>query len=366
MNFKVIKGFFIKELIQTFRDKKMAAMIFAAPIIQLTLFGFALTSDIQNIKMLALYEPDDILAQRIENDLAASGYFIKALPPQGADIIKSIDKRESEVILVFPQGGLKKTLDRGGANMQILIDAVNMQRAIQIENYVKNIVRRTISGELNVAAPLLINPQIRILYNPSMKSSYFMIPALMGFLLCIITVIITSMSFSKEKEFGAFEKLISSPASAGEILIGKTLPYTAIGFMAVPAVLITGIVVFGVPAAGGIFKIFLSCFIFIISSCSIAIFISTFAKTQQQAMLGSFMFLLPAMILSGLIFPIENMPQIIRWTAYLNPLYYLIVLLRNIMLKGGDWIFVFKNCAFLLGIGAVLAFVGVKKFYAKL
>jgi ABC-2 type transport system permease protein len=123
---------------------------------------------------------------------------------------------------------------------------------------------------------------------------------------------------------------------------------------------------FNIPLSGGILKIFISCLIFIISSCSAAIFISTIAKTQQQAMMGTLMFLFPAMLLSGLIFPVENIPILIRWTAYINPLYYLVSLLRNIMLKGGNWLFVLQNCFMLLLIGMSLAIISIKKFNAKL
>ncbi|MDR3049806.1 MAG: ABC transporter permease [Elusimicrobiota bacterium] len=363
---RVIKGFFKKEILQTLRDKKMAAVIFAAPILQLTLFGFALSGDVKNIAYDCIYKPSDVLMRKIDKNLEASGYFIKIQRPISYDIFKTIKQKKAEVIIIAPFENLEEALQKGGAQIQLLIDAVNMQRAVQIENYVKNILSKTISEELNMIQPAPIDASIRILYNPSMNNSHFMLPALMGFILCIITVLITGMSLSKEKEFGTFEKLISSPASPEEILLGKILPYIAIAFTAAPMMLAAGVFLFNISVGGAILKIFLSCFVFILSSCSAAVFISSATKTQQQSMMGSLIFLFPALLLSGLIFPVENIPSIVKWTAYINPLYYLVSLLRNIMLKGGDWIFILKNCFALCVIGLFLSIISLKKFNSKL
>ena len=370
MKLRVLKGFFKKEIPQAIRDKKMAFMIFAMPVFQLILFGFALTTEVRNISVYCAYKPEDALMRRAEQNMTASGWFVNAnVPGSNADYTGILTKRRAEVIVVSPPEGLKKALERGSAGnaqVQLLIDATNAQRAMQIESYVKNILAQSISQEYSISVPEPIKIDVRILYNPSMKSAFYMIPALMGFSLCILTVLITGMSLAKEKEFGTFEKLISSPASPSEILLGKTLPYMLLSFIVVPLMLISGVVLFGIPVAGGILKIFLVCLIFIVSSCSVAVFVSTLAKTQQQAMMGSLMFLFPAILLSGLIFPVENIPAFARWIAYVNPVYYLAGLLRNIILKGGDPLFMLKGCAALILIGGALAFISVKRFGSKL
>jgi ABC-2 type transport system permease protein len=193
-----------------------------------------------------------------------------------------------------------------------------------------------------------------------------MIPALLGFILCIFTVMLTGISLSKEKESGTFEKLISSPVTVWEILLGKTLTYSLLGFIVALVMIFASYILFGITVKGGILKLLFVCSIFIVSSCSVAIFISTLAKTQQQAMMGSLIFLFPALLLSGLIFPVENIPVYARWIAYINPLYYLLETLRNIVLKGGDWVVLIKNCFALGLIGTVLLIFGVKKFNSKL
>ena len=366
MRLRVLKGFFKKEIPQAIRDKKMAAMIFALPVFQLMLFGFALTNEVRNISIRFVYKPDDALMRRAEQNMIASKWFVNAKVSDSGDYAAMLIKRRAEVVVVSPPEGLKKALERGDAQVQLLIDATNAQRAMQIESYVKNILAQTISQEYGISDPEPIKTDIRILYNPSMESAFYMIPALMGFALCILTVSITGMSLAKEKEFGTFEKLISSPATPAEILLGKTLPYVFLSFIVVPLMLIAGVVLFGIPIAGGVLKVFFVCLLFIVSSCSVAVFVSTLAKTQQQAMMGSMMFLFPALLLSGLIFPVENIPVLARWIAYINPVYHLAGLLRNIILKGGDPVFMLKGCVSLVLIGAALAFISVKRFKSKL
>jgi len=359
----------------------MIAMIFFAPIFQITLFGFALTNEVKNISISCMYSPRDVLAQKIEQRLLASGWFIQAeadglrvpvFQPYGTGSLSRpamTIKRKAEAVLIMQPQGLLKEIEKGSAEIQLLIDSVNPQRAVQIENYVKNIVSQTVSQELKSAEisgapPADLN--VKIFYNPSLKSPFFMIPALLGFILCIFTVMLTGISLSKEKENGTFEKLISSPVTVWEILLGKTVTYSLIGFIVALLMVFTGYFLFGIIIKGGILKLLFVCSIFIVSSCSVAIFISTLAKTQQQSMMGSFMFLFPALLLSGLVFPVENIPDYARWIAYINPLYYLLTALRNIILKGGDWIVMAQTCIPLALIGTALLIFGVKKFNSKL
>jgi len=406
--FSIIKAFFKKEIAQTLRDKKMIAMIFFAPIVQITLFGFALTNEVKNISISCMYSPRDVLAQKIEQRLLASRWFIQAIPchsgldPESilssyrktwtpffngaplrsdldtgfhrydkykSDYSKILSERKAEAVLVMQPQGLLKEIENGSAEIQLLIDSVNPQRAVQIENYVKNIVSQTVlqefgNAQLSGAPPVDLN--VKIFYNPSLESPFFMIPALLGFILCIFTVMLTGISLSKEKENGTFEKLISSPVTVWEILLGKTVTYSLLGFIVALLMVLTGYLLFGIIVKGGILKLLFVCSIFIVSSCSVAIFISTLAKTQQQSMMGSFMFLFPALLLSGLIFPVENIPDYARWIAYINPLYYLLTALRNIILKGGDWIVMIQTCVPLALIGTALLIFGVKKFNSKL
>ncbi|MCL2506650.1 MAG: ABC transporter permease [Endomicrobia bacterium] len=347
----------------------MFAMIFVAPIIQMTLFGFALTNEVKNISISVIYSPHDVLARTIETRLLESGWFVQGKTGNETDHSKILSERKAEAVLVMPSQGFLKEIERGDAKIQLLVDAVNPQRAVQVENYVKNIIAQTVSQEFKntssgLALPIDLN--VRILYNPSLESSFFMIPALFGFILCIFTVMLTGISLSKEKESGTFEKLISSPVTVWEILLGKTLTYSLLGFIVALSMVAGAYLLFGITIKGGLLKFLLVCSIFIVSSCSVAIFISTLAKTQQQAMMGSLLFLFPALLLSGLIFPVENIPAYAQWIAYINPLYYLLEALRNIVLKGGDWVVIAQNCIPLALIGFALLLFGVKKFNSKL
>ncbi|MDR1695714.1 MAG: ABC transporter permease [Endomicrobium sp.] len=365
----IIKAFLKKEIAQTLRDKKMIAVIFFAPIIQMVLFGFALTNEVKNISIHCAYSPQDVLAQKIEKRILESGWFVNAESARESDYSKILSERKAEAVLVIGPRGLLKGIEKDSAEIQLLIDAVNPQRAVQIENYVKNIVSQTVEQEFQGAGPAGAMPaglNVKILYNPTLKSSFFMIPALLGFILCIFTVMLTGISLSKEKENGTFEKLISSPVTVWEILLGKTLTFSLLGFIVALLMVFGAYVLFGITIKGGILKLLLLFSVFIVSSCAVAIFISILAKTQQQSMMGSLLFLFPALLLSGLVFPVENIPGYAGWIAYVNPLYYLLTALRNIVLKGGDWTVIAQNCIPLVLIGITLLFFGVKKFKSKL
>jgi drug efflux transport system permease protein len=334
-----IKGFIQKEFIQVLRDKRMRAFLFVAPILQLLLFGYAITNEVRNIRLATAYQPGDVLAQQIEERCYASGWF---LPVKGEDDpFTMVQSGKAEVVLVAPPGGLTKAVRSGGGELQVLLDATNMIRARGIEQYVQAVVLKVLAEEYpdqNLQPSLQVD--MRILYNPEMKTSYYLVPGVMVMLLCILTIIMTSMSIVKEREAGTFETLVTAPIHNWEILLGKTVPFVVLALIQVTLILVAAVLIFGLPMHGPLWKFYLAAFVFICATVSVGTMISTIARTQQQAMMGSFMFMFPGILLSGLMFPLENMPKIIMGIAYINPLKYFLALLRNVLLKGGDdWVF---------------------------
>jgi ABC-2 type transport system permease protein len=205
-----------------------------------------------------------------------------------------------------------------------------------------------------------------VLYNPTLETSYFMVPGVMCILLCMTSLILTSMSITREKEQGTFEMLISAPVTASEVVYGKTIPYVVLGMATVPLILAVAVFGFSVPMRGSLLLLLLASFAFVCTAVAIGTLISTFARNQQQSMLGGFLFLFPAILLSGLMFPLENMPLIMKWVSYADPLSHFLSLLRNILLKGGEPGFITLHVAVLVVMAVVSVFVSFKRFHTTL
>jgi ABC-2 type transport system permease protein len=199
-----------------------------------------------------------------------------------------------------------------------------------------------------------------------MQTAVYLVPGVMCMIMCLLTIILTSMSMAREKEIGTFETLISAPVKGWEILLGKTLPYVLLGMCDVPLVVGVGRLLFGVPMTGAMWKLVLAAFVFVCTTVTIGTLVSTFARNQQQAMMGGFLFLFPAIQLSGVMAPLENIPKVMVPLTYLNPLSYFVVLLRNIMLKGGNDAVLWKNVLGMAAVGAACALLTAKRFRQKL
>lgn len=361
MNITLI-GFLKKELSQALRDVRMRGVIFIMPMIQMIIFGLAISTEMKNVRLKAVYAPGDRVARRVEERALASKWFVPA-KTEGNDQFHWIRSGQANAVLMVPSEGLTKTFERGEGQIQILVDAINAVRARGIERYFQAVIEEVALAENPAATkPPPVSLDVRVLYNPSMETAFFMVPGVMGMLLTVLTVILTSISMSKEKEIGTFEMLISAPVKNWEILLGKTLPFVFLGMVVFPLVLSVAVFGFGVPIRGHLWQLFLVAFIYVCTAVSIGTLISTFAGNQQQAMMGGFLFLFPSLLLSGLMYPVENMPGALIWIAYLNPLRYFVTLLRNIMLKGGDYFVVWTNLGALVILGAACIWLSFKRF----
>jgi ABC-2 type transport system permease protein len=331
-----LKAFIRKELTQTLRDVRMRALLFGAPIIQMTVFGLALSTEIKNIRLAAFSAPGDAVFERLAGDFYASGWFLKADAASGGDPYELIASGRADAVLISPRDGLARSAARGDGRLQLLVDATNASKARSVEAYARSIIAARAAAEYGAAAPPPFAFDVRVLYNPAMESSMFLVPGVMGMLVCLITIILTAMSLTREREMGTFEAIVSAPLSNTEVLLGKTLPYILLGLVNTALVVTAGYVLFGVPVRGPLWQLALAALAFVVTTVSVGTLISTIARSQQQAMLGGFMFLFPAILMSGVMYPVENMPRAVIAAAYLDPLMYFVRLLRNVMLKGGD------------------------------
>lgn len=367
INLSLLKGFLKKELVQALRNPKMRVILFVIPVVQLIVFGVAISTDVKNIRIWSNVANNDYVLQHIMQHALASQWFIPATESQNSDPFTLLKAGKIDVALVAPPGGLTRALGRKAADLQVLIDATNVIQAQSVELYIKQITETVVQEDLkqsNVNMPIQFS--VRVLFNPTLETSYFMVPGVICLLMCILTVVLTSTAIAREKEMGTFEMLIAAPVSAAEIILGKTIPYVIIGLCDAPFILAIAVFLFRVPMRGSLWVLMLASLAFVCSSVAIGTLISTFAKNQQQSILGTFLFLFPAILLSGLLFPIENMPDLMKWVSYFDPISHFLGLLRNIMLKGGDAHYIMFHVGVLTCMAIVFVYMSYKRFHTSL
>ncbi len=322
--FSVVK----KELRQTFRDKRMAAVLFIAPVLQLTLLGFAVDLDV-----------DDVPARVVDMDRTSdSRSLTSAMLADGTLVVRG-DGEES-VVVVVPRGYARDLQHGETAQLQVLVDGTDPIRAQAAIAHVTQlaqresvqVLRERMGAKGGAIGTISVEPRVH--YNPSLKSPIYMVPGVAAVVLLIVTTVVTAMSIARERELGTIEQLLVTPMRPSVLLVGKVLPFAGIGFVAAGMVIAIGTWVFGVPVRGSLVALFLGTVLYLMSTLGTGVFISTMAKSQQQAILGGFFFLMPAILLSGFMSPIENMPEWIRWISTVNPVRYYVQILRAVLLKG--------------------------------
>ena len=366
---RTLLGFIKKELIQALRDPRMKFILFVAPVVQMTLFGVALSNEVKNIRLAAVFDSKDTVLRDVYERAIHGGWFVpaRASGAAAADPFELIRADRADAVLVPQPGGFTRALGRGDAQLQLLVDATNVLQAQAVESYVKAIVADTLETDLNIAPPrppILFD--VRVLFNPSLDTSIFMVPGVMTMLMVLTTLVLTCIAITREKELGTFQMLISAPVSKSEVIFGKTLPYVLIGMTNLPLILAVAVFVFHVPMRGSLAALLGATLAFVCTTVAIGTLISTFCKNQQQSSMGTFLFMFPALMFSGLIFPIENMPGSLRWLAFIDPLAHYLSLLRSIMLKGGDPRTLASHIAVLLALACVSGVISFRRFHTTL
>ncbi len=362
---QTLMGFIIKELTQTLRDPKMRVVLFLIPMFQMMVFGLAISTEVKNIRLATVFSPSDTVTREVARKAYASGWFVP-VGVQETDPYEILRSNQADAVLIAPGEGAARAQGRGKPSMQLLIDATNVIRAQSVENYLRGVIAQVIADRGLSVSPQTVVFDVRVLYNPGMESAMFMVPGVMSLIVCVVTILLTSMSMAREREMGTFEMIISAPVTRTEVLLGKTIPFILLGVVNILLILGVAIFAFGVPMRGGIPEFGAAALVFVITTVSIGTLISTFSANQQQAMMGGFIFLFAATLLSGILFPLDNMPLPLLGLSYLNPLRYFVILLRNIMLKGGDPAVVWSNVAALASIGLASISLAFARFRATL
>jgi ABC-2 type transport system permease protein len=362
---KVIFNIVIKEFLQLKRDPRLFAVVLIAPVLQLILLGYAATFDVNNIQT-AVYDKDKSeLSRDFIEKFQSSGYFTIDYYINNYDAAsRYIEKGDVLWILVIPYD-FEKRIERGEqVSIQGIFDGSDGNKTSIAAGYVNGIVssysqnilleKRYRSGQITVSAGNFI-PEIRVWYNPDLKTRNFMVPAIMGLLLSIITIVLMAMGIVKERETGTLEQIIVTPIKPYELILGKIIPFILLGFISVLLVLSVMVLWFGIAIRGDFFFLMFASFLYVLSSLGLGLFVSTVSKTQQQAMMVAvFMIMLPMIYLSGFAFPIENMPGWIQPITYLIPLRYYLTILRGVILKGDGLLQLIPETLTLLGIGITI------------
>lgn len=362
-------GFVIKEFYHIFRDKRTMLILFGMPVVQLLIFGFVITNDIKDANIAIFDQSNDYNTTKITQKLLSSGYFklAESLTKKG-DIEQSFKSGKVKMIVVYESNFSEKLEKEGIANIQIITDASEPNTASLLVNYASGIVNdylKEISpqNQMNIQ----ITPKVRMFYNQDMKSVYMFIPGIMAMLLMLISAMMTSISITREKELGTMEILLVSPLKPIQIVVGKVMPYILMAFLDALIILALGYFVFEMPVKGSIVLLLAETILFILTALSLGIFISTVTKTQQEAMMISQVaLLLPTILLSGFIYPIENMPIVLQWISQLMPPKWFITIIKNVMIKGTGFTFIWKETLVLILMTVFFIFLSIKKFKIRL
>lgn len=376
MNLSRLKHILKKEFIQFFGDKRLVAQVLIAPILQLILFGYVVSTDVKNINTIVFDQDRSAQSRGIIKKFSSSGYFrIKDYAGSIEDIKKALDDNSASVALNIPPDFSKLLAGGHNAPMQIIVDGTNSNNAGIALNYAQRIIQAQskdlILEKFNAANGKLgsfnlPDPSIRIWFNPELKSVYYMVPGLVAMLLTIITMLLTSVAIVKEREQGTMEQLIVTPVRKIEIILGKTLPFVIVAFIQIILVITVGSLWFHVPIRGSIGLLFLCSFIFLFTTLGLGILFSTISQSQQEALIGAFLFFLVAMLLSGFIFPIESMPDWIQPITYIVPLRYFLVILRGIFLKGVGIKLLWHQGLAMIAFSILIFTVAIVRFNKKI
>lgn len=374
---KIISKIIVKEFLQLKRDPRLFGIIFIAPIVQLILLGYAANLDIYNVKTVVYDQDRTQTSREFIQKFQSSGYFsVDNYVDNYKQVTNLIDNGTDLWALVIPKDFEKKIQRGNQAAVQAIFDGSDGNKASIAFGYVTGVVssysQKIIIDAQNktgrkISFSSVVNPEIRVWYNPDLKTRVFMLPGIMGLILTIITTSLMSMAIVKEREIGTLEQIIVTPIKPSQLIIGKTIPFIVFGFVDVLVVLAVIVYWFGIPIRGDFFFLMLASFIYVLSSLGLGLFISTVSKTQQQAMMvAMFGILLPMNFLSGFAFPIENMPGWIQLVTYLIPLRYYIEILRGVILKGDGLLQLIPQTATLLGFGILILALSSLRFRKRL
>ncbi|HEY7191979.1 MAG TPA: ABC transporter permease [Vicinamibacterales bacterium] len=329
-----------KEFLELRQDPRLFGIVIIAPIVQLTMLGYAATTDVRNVPMLVVDEDASAESRDLVSRFEASGNFVVVDRMSSSDRIDQyLDSGRAWMALQIPHDYGEQIRAGRPTTLQVVADGTDANSTNVALGYAGTLVasfaRELTAGSGGAQAAPLVSADVRVWFNPQLESKDFMIPGIIALLLLVVTTNLSSMAIVRERELGTLEQLNVTPIARWELILGKMLPYAFIGLIDVLLVVVVAVFWFEVPLRGSFPLLLLMCLVYLLTTLGLGLFVSTISATQQQAMMtASFFFLIPMVFLSGFVFPIENMPEIVQKVTYLIPLRYFLVILRDIFLKG--------------------------------
>lgn len=362
-----IPALIIKEMLSLFRDPKGRIILIGPPLLQLIIFAFAVTLEVKNVSLVVLNQDSGKYGYEIVQRLNGSPTFSEIKFVQSvAELQPQIDQQKVIAAIHIPQNFSRKIEAEEIAKLQVILDGRRSNAAQIVNGYITQIVSGY-EGEILASRTTVKSPTVivdRNWFNENLLYLWFTVPSLVGILAMLITLIVTALSVARERELGTFDQMLVSPLMPHEILIGKATPAVLIGMGEAMLIFVVGITLFGVPFTGSFLLLFFAILIFVMSAVGVGLFISAISKTQQQAILGGFVFMVPAITLSGYASPIENMPEWLQVATWVNPLKHFLITVKGLFLKDMSFIDVWTNTWPLLVIGVfTLSLAGW--FFAK-
>ncbi|NMC41497.1 MAG: ABC transporter permease [Bacteroidales bacterium] len=363
-------GFVKKEFLHIFRDYRTLIILFGIPAAQILIFGFVVRTDIKDAGLAILDLSKDETTMKISGKIYSSGFFRNTGTLEGyKDIEKVFRQGRTKAVLIFESGFGERLVKEGRAAVSIVADASEPNVATLVSNYASAIIS-DFNREMNfslLSSSLVVQPEVRMYFNPSLKSHFMFVPGVITLIMILICALMTSVTITREKEFGTMEVLLVSPLKPIHIILGKITPYFLLSFINIVSILGLSWLVFGLPIKGSLVLLLFETMLYIMMSLTLGILISTVSKTMQQAIfISAIGLLLPTILLSGFIFPIENMPKIYDYISSIMPPRYFIVIIKNIMIRGTGFQFVWKETSVIALMTILFTAISVKKFSLRL
>ncbi|MFA7115682.1 MAG: ABC transporter permease [Bacteroidales bacterium] len=360
-----LRPFIRKEFQHIFRDKKTLLIIFILPIVLIILFGFAIRSEVKNVPITILDKSKDEMSIELTNKILASKYFInKANVQTDSEIEEKFKNKDISCAVIIPPNFSRDFIKLGTTNLQIITDATNLNNSTIFKQYLEAIITSFRQEKLNI--PYIsdpINLSLRLVYNPELKDVYMFVPGLLALILTLVSAIMSAVSLTKEKETGTLNILKVSPLKIYHIIIGKLIPYLLLSLLDVVIIMGMSVVIFNMPINGSYLLLALLFIIFLLTALSIGVFVSSITDTQQAALILSIISLfLPTTLLSGFIYPIENMPLFLQGISQLFPATWFIEGLKTIMIKGEGLHFIWMQLTVLTAMSMFFITLSIKKY----
>lgn len=371
-----IRRMMVKEFLQVLRDRRMKAVLFVMPVVQILVFGYAVTTDVRNVATAVVDRDGTVASRELVTRFVRSGSFeIVARPHADRDVRGLLDRGDATAALVIDPGFEADLRAGRTARVQLLLDGTDSNTAGIVLDYAGRIAaafsEKVLLSRLErlrgvAREPGRVRLESRAWFNPNLVSRNYYVPGVIAILVMLVTLMLTSMAVVREREVGTMEQLLVTPIRPHEFILGKTLPFAIIGFADAVAVAAVGVLWFGVPILGSLPLLAFATALYLMSTLGLGLFVSTVSRTQQQAMMGTFFLYFPAVLLSGFLFPIANMPRVVQWATYANPLRYYLVVVRGVFLKGVGPAILWPQLAALGALGVLTLALASGRFRKNL